>query len=335
MSKNASKKPGPRKAPPRPSAHQSVRRASQVIGRQNVAGNVLNFFSDPGLLRRLFGQPKPPVVRRKALHAYLTFLHDRHRFADFKGMGVANRVAIRLELADLYVPLKARIELPQGETWVRELRCAGRPIPDEDRVTLGDRLSQPVPVVELLQRHAGLVILGDPGSGKTTFLKHLTVRVATGGHPERRLPVLTPLSAYANAIAVRDIPLEEFIPRHFESECGVDISGELDRALQEGALDPNRANHAATQIDATSAAGCFPGGVSPYGAEDLSGNVWEWCENWSDEETKRYRVLRGGSWGLDSPEFLSCSFRRIESPVLRDLGLGFRCVVVLGDSAPG
>ena len=235
MSKNPSKKPRPRKAPPRPSVHQSVREAGQAIAQQNVAGNVLNFFTDPDLLRRLFGQPKPPAARRKALQAYLTFLHDRHRFADFKGMGVANRVPLRLDLADLYVPLKARIELPQGETWSRDLLYAGRPIPDEDRAALGDRLSQPVPVVDLLQRHAGLVILGDPGSGKTTFLKHLTVRVATGQHPDKRLPVVAPLSAYANAIAGQDVPLEEFIPRHFQNECGVDISEEFGRALKEGA----------------------------------------------------------------------------------------------------
>ena len=228
-------KPIRRKAKKRPSLRQSVRRAKQAIGQQIVEGDVLNFFADPELLRRVFGQPKPPALRRKALQKHLTFLHDRHRFADFKGMGVANRVAIRLELADLYVPLKARIDMPEGETWARDVRCAGRPIPDEDRAALGAHLSQPVLVDELLQRHSGLVILGDPGSGETTFLKHLTVQVATGRHPEKRLPLVAPLSVYANTIATQDIPLAEFIPSHFRNECGVDISEEFDRALKEGA----------------------------------------------------------------------------------------------------
>ncbi len=67
---------------------------------------------------------------------------------------------------------------------------------------------------------------------------------------------------------------------------------------------------------------------------DLSGNVWEWCENWYDEEPQYGRVLRGGSWGNDGPEYLSCSCHYGGTPVTRNRYGGFRCVVVLGDSAP-
>lgn len=82
--------------------------------------------------------------------------------------------------------------------------------------------------------------------------------------------------------------------------------------------DPGRANYNATSILTTSAVGCFPGGTSPYGAEEFSGNVWEWTRSlWRinrsqpffgypyDPEDGRenlearrgeFRIVRGGSF---------------------------------------
>ena len=34
---------------------------------------------------------------------------------------------------------------------------------------MGQRVSEPMPVLDLLKQYDGLIVLGDPGAGKTTF----------------------------------------------------------------------------------------------------------------------------------------------------------------------
>jgi formylglycine-generating enzyme required for sulfatase activity len=86
--------------------------------------------------------------------------------------------------------------------------------------------------------------------------------------------------------------------------------------------DPDRANYDDTGIGTTSAVGCFPGGTSPYGVEDLSGNVWEWT---TGEHEYGDRVLRGGSFAIDVSS-VRCAYRAGGYPSLRDGHGGFRVV---------
>jgi formylglycine-generating enzyme required for sulfatase activity len=194
-----------------------------LIGRDQI--NLIIARSARDILRPLRPSISPKTLQ-DATESYLHYLLDRHRYLQLKGMGVSDRVSLRLPLLDLYVPLKARLTLPEGETWQRDLRLAGRPLSEEEQEALTGRLGEPEPVLDLLHRHDGLIILGDPGAGKTTFLKVLALRLAVGegeslglGH---RLPVLVPLSAYANALAEDDVRLDDFIADYFR-DIGADL----------------------------------------------------------------------------------------------------------------
>jgi len=76
----------------------------------------------------------------------------------------------------------------------------------------------------------------------------------------------------------------------------------------------------------TSAVGNFS--ANRDGLYDLSGNVWEWCEDWHNAK-KDLRVLRGGSWDGHSGIALRSASRYYDRPTYRDDYSGFRCVLVV------
>jgi hypothetical protein len=97
-----------------------------AVGR-DVHGDVI-LVADPDRLWQAIRRRPPTQDLRRSTARYLAYLVDRHRYLYLKGMGVSDRVPLRLPLAEMYVPLKARVELPEGETWSRGLRLAGREI---------------------------------------------------------------------------------------------------------------------------------------------------------------------------------------------------------------
>ena len=87
-------------------------------------------------------------------------------------------------------------------------------------------------------------------------------------------------------------------------------------------VDPDKANYKITEIRDTNTVGCFPGGASAWGVEEMSGNVWEWTCTVENS----LRVVRGGAFGYDPGSLRSAPRSRFR-PAARGFGIGFRVVV--------
>jgi predicted NACHT family NTPase len=74
-----------------------------------------------------------------------------------------------------------------------------------DRFYLGDVREQRVPGLDAVEKFSKLMILGKPGAGKTTFLKHLAIQCIGDEFQSDRVPVFITLKDFAEAHGKPDL----------------------------------------------------------------------------------------------------------------------------------
>jgi formylglycine-generating enzyme required for sulfatase activity len=120
---------------------------------------------------------------------YLKLLHEDSGFIDVRGLIVGSGTAPRLPIGEVFIPLRAA---GAGTT-----RGDGMERPGKE----GERTAS----LEETLEHRRLVIVGDPGGGKSTFVKWLAWKHSGAG--SRLFPVL-----------VRIFALEQFIHRRVRAD---------------------------------------------------------------------------------------------------------------------
>jgi hypothetical protein len=221
--------------------------------------------------------PKAPADLAALFDSYRAFLTKTYATLDFRGIAQVQNV-VRLQLAEVYVPLQG---MPERQTsraqWTLSTTFQGVALEyhklseREHRsgkaaqlrfgnnssfgyITIGDVAGRDIlkstgleststPLHTLVRDTPFLVILGDPGAGKSTLVKMIMLALAEGragaelGLGDEWLPIFFPVAAFAEARSDpgrRDLAPLEYLRDYFAGRNQPDYTPLFERALLAG-----------------------------------------------------------------------------------------------------
>jgi formylglycine-generating enzyme required for sulfatase activity len=162
-------------------------------------------------------KPKPATLdERSALARYLNHTIESNRRMQLQGIRSAGQL-VSIELEQVYITLTAteRRTAPDEKAWLEEVAKLAPGETKRSSLLESERTRKTVKEVKVkvqdaLASHPRLVVVGDPGCGKTTLLCYLALtfaRDSTGKAglvkqrlelTEQRLPILLPLRVFAS-----------------------------------------------------------------------------------------------------------------------------------------
>ena len=144
------------------------------------------------------GSPQGSLDREGMANAYLEQVAKQHEALDFTGLGIVSRSA-RIPMDRGYVPVGVR-------HWRHDGACSEEREESARTVPRAERHSRAFSLSSALVRRRRIFLLGDPGCGKTTALRHIARAYALRTQsdcsypPEPLVPVLIRLAEWADQL---------------------------------------------------------------------------------------------------------------------------------------
>ncbi len=175
--------------------------------------------------------PQPPnldidsVVEeiRQKCHSKIQQLYSKMQLLD---------IAQPVDVSNLYVEVNILEEITSWQAGeISDLLRDFNPDADNfNRLGLGKVRQKRLPGLDAVKSHSKLMVLGKPGSGKTTFLKHIAIQCDRAKLEANKIPIFISLKNFAE---IANVNLLEYISDEFAS-CGVEARSQTESVLSQG-----------------------------------------------------------------------------------------------------